>query len=224
MQMVSEVMSRNARSVSPQESLQRAAQLMTELDVGALPVCEGERLVGMVTDRDITIRGTAAGKQPAQSHVDEVMSSDVRWCFEDQPIDEVMIQMADSQVRRIPVVSHDEPHRLIGVVSLGDVATKATADDKQRQDVGEVVEMVLQPTASATTAPGSAVGAVSGADQVAGQSGQVSAEANAGGGAGTGGVDLPAAGQSGAGIAGASGMPDQPAGQPNREGADPGAS
>ena len=94
MQLVSEVMSRNAQVVSPGESLQHAAQLMGELDVGALPVCDGGRLAGMVTDRDITVRGVASGKMPQDAHVDEVMTAEVRWCYEDQPLDDVMIQMA----------------------------------------------------------------------------------------------------------------------------------
>lgn len=143
MQMVSEVMTRNVQFVSPQESLQRAAEMMDELNVGALPVCDGEHLVGMVTDRDITVRATAAGKAPGDAHVEEVMSTDVRWCFEDQSIDEVMQKMADTQIRRVPVVSHDDAHRLIGIVSLGDVATKASA---QGQGVEKVVGEVSSPS------------------------------------------------------------------------------
>jgi CBS domain-containing protein len=127
MQMVSDIMTRNVQWVSPQESLQRAAQIMDELNVGALPVCDGDRLVGIVTDRDITVRATSAGIAPDEAVVDEVMSTDVRWCFEDQPIDEVMQQMADTQIRRVPVVSHDEDHRLLGIVSLGDLANNQAA-------------------------------------------------------------------------------------------------
>jgi CBS domain-containing protein len=127
MQIVSDIMTRNVQFVSPHESLRRAAQLMDELNIGALPVCEGDRLVGMVTDRDITIRATSAGIGPDEAVVDDVMSSDVRWCFEDQSIDEVMQQMSDTQIRRVPVVSHDEDHRLLGIVSLGDLATNQTA-------------------------------------------------------------------------------------------------
>jgi CBS domain-containing protein len=110
MQTVSEVMTRGVRFVSPQENLQHAARMMGELDVGVLPVCDHQRLVGLITDRDITIRSTAAGKSPLETSVEEVMSTDVQWCFEDQPLDEVMIKMADSQIRRIPVVSKDEQH------------------------------------------------------------------------------------------------------------------
>lgn len=145
MQTVSELMTRDVRFVAPQENLQRAAQMMDELNVGALPVCDNGRLVGMVTDRDITIRATAAGRSPQEAHVDEVMSTDVRWCFEDQPLDDVMTQMADSQIRRIPVVSHDEEHKLVGIVSLGDVAAK-TPGGAQKAEVGQVVETVSSPS------------------------------------------------------------------------------
>lgn len=207
MQMVSDVMTRNVRFVSPQESLRHAAQMMGELNVGALPVCDGDRLVGMVTDRDITVRGVAAGRAPEGVHVDEVMSTDVRWCFEDQSLDDVMIQMADSQIRRIPVVSHDDPHKLVGIVSLGDVATR-TPGGAQKEDVETVVEMVSSPSGAGSTA-GSA-------KDVAGRTGEVSA-----GGAATGtdsagmagsGSGMPRAGESGGGlghgaVAGGSGDP-----------------
>lgn len=145
MQIVSEVMTRNVQVVSPHESLQRAAQMMDELNVGALPVCDGERLIGMVTDRDITVRGTAVGRAPGDTHVDEVMSTDVRWCFEDQPLDEVLRQMADTQIRRVPVVSHDEQHKLVGIVALGDLVTK-TAAGTQKSDVVQAVEKVSTPS------------------------------------------------------------------------------
>ncbi len=119
---VSDIMTRDVRFIAPGDKLQRAAQIMSELDVGALPVCDGERLVGMVTDRDIIVRGTAAGHAPGEACVADVMTERVCWCFEDQPLDELMRQMADSQVRRIPVVSRDEPRRLVGIVALGDLA------------------------------------------------------------------------------------------------------
>jgi CBS domain-containing protein len=166
MQIVSQVMTRDVRFVSPQESLQRAAQMMDDLNVGALPVCDGERLVGMITDRDITVRATSVGTAPNDAHVEEVMSTDVRWCFEDQPLDEVMQQMADTQIRRVPVVSHDDQHKLIGIVALGDLATR-TADGGQKQDVEQVVEKVSspsQPDRSQTGAAGGNPSATVGAD------------------------------------------------------------
>ncbi|MEN3294059.1 MAG: hypothetical protein V7642_3312 [Burkholderiales bacterium] len=126
MPMVSEVMTRDVRTVSPQESVQRAAQIMDELNVGVVPVCDGQKLVGMITDRDITIRSTSAGNAPGSTRVEEVMTADVRWCFDDQSIDEVMEQMADVQIRRVPVVNHDK--KLVGIVALGDIATRVPRD------------------------------------------------------------------------------------------------
>lgn len=144
MQMVSQVMTRNVQYVSARESVRRAAEMMDELNVGALPVCEDDRLVGIVTDRDITVRATAAGAAPDKTPVHEVMSTDVRCCFEDQPLDEVMRQMSDTQIRRVPVVSHDDRRRLVGIVSLGDLATKS--DDRSRQDVGHTVDRISSPS------------------------------------------------------------------------------
>ncbi|HVL75319.1 MAG TPA: CBS domain-containing protein [Noviherbaspirillum sp.] len=126
MQKISDVMTRDVRTISPHDSIKRAAQLMDELNVGALPVCEGQRLVGMITDRDITVRATSAGESPEMVSVEEVMTDQVRWCTEDQTVDEVMQQMADVQIRRIPVLDRDT-HQLIGIVSLGDLATKHSA-------------------------------------------------------------------------------------------------
>ncbi len=145
MQTVSEIMTRDVRFVTPHESLQRAAQLMDELNVGALPVCDGDRLVGMVTDRDITVRATAAGRAPSEAHVDEVMSTDVRWCFEDEEVDSVMQKMADTQIRRVPVVSHDEQHKLVGIVALGDLITKSS-DGAQRQTADDTAARISTPS------------------------------------------------------------------------------
>lgn len=119
---ISEVMTRGVEVISPEESLQRAAQLMDELNVGALPVCEGPELVGMITDRDITVRATAAGMDPTEHIVREVMTEQTRWCTEDQTTDEVMKQMGDVQIRRLPVL--DTNREVIGIVSLGDLATR----------------------------------------------------------------------------------------------------
>jgi len=144
MQTISEVMTRNVQWISPRESVQRAAQMMDELNVGSLPVCDGERLVGMVTDRDITVRASSAGVAPNEATVDDVMSTDVQWCFEDQPLDEVMRKMAGMQIRRVPVVSHDEAKKLVGIVSLGDVATKA--DGSGEREIHQTMEQVSKPS------------------------------------------------------------------------------
>lgn len=118
-----DVMSRDPAFVSPDETIQRAAQLMDELNVGALPVCDGRRLTGMITDRDITIRCTAAGKAPDQATVNEAMSAGTQWAKEDDDVDAAREMMAERQIRRLPVV--DANDQLVGIVSLGDLATKA---------------------------------------------------------------------------------------------------
>ncbi|MGV3741198.1 MAG: CBS domain-containing protein [Burkholderiaceae bacterium] len=127
MQRIEEIMTRDVMTVSPQETIRRAAQMMDELNVGAIPVCDGQKLVGMITDRDITVRAIAAGNPPDSTSVGDIMSSDVRWCYEDQPVDEVMEEMRDVQIRRIPVMDHTT-NNMVGIVSLGDLATKHSAE------------------------------------------------------------------------------------------------
>ncbi len=126
MQTIQDIMTPDVQTISPQESVRRAAQLMDELNVGAIPVCDGDRLVGMITDRDITVRSTAAGQAPDQTCVADVMSTDVRTCFSNQQVDEVLGQMGDVQIRRVPVID-EQSHQLVGIVSLGDMATKHSA-------------------------------------------------------------------------------------------------
>jgi CBS domain-containing protein len=127
MQLISEIMTRDVITVSPQESVRRAAQIMDELNVGAIPVSDGGRLIGMVTDRDITVRATSAGDAPEETMVRDIMSVGVKTCFDDQSVDEVMEQMRDVQIRRVPVLDHNTQN-LVGIVSLGDVATKHSAE------------------------------------------------------------------------------------------------
>ena len=118
---IADVMTRDVRVVQPDRTVREAARLMDELNVGVLPVCDGRRLVGMVTDRDITVRSTAAGLAPDQSYVRDVMTEDVEWCFDTDDVDQVVETMSRLQVRRIPVV--DRSKRLVGIVALGDLAT-----------------------------------------------------------------------------------------------------
>jgi CBS domain-containing protein len=163
MRLISEVMTPDVRSVSPRDTVRRAAQIMDDLNVGVLPVCDDGRLVGMVTDRDITVRATSAGMVPDDAIVEQVMSTDVRYCFEDQPLDDIMRQMADTQIRRVPVISRDDPHRLVGIVSLGDIATKAAgAQDQDIQQVVEKVSFPSEPDRSAQGATAAVAGAASG--------------------------------------------------------------
>jgi CBS domain-containing protein len=117
---ISEVMSRQVEITSPEDSIQRAAQMMARLDAGALPVGKDDRLVGMITDRDIAVRGVGEGRNPADTLVNEIMTREVKYCFEDDDVDSVARSMAQLQVRRLPVLNRDK--RLTGIVSLGDIA------------------------------------------------------------------------------------------------------
>jgi CBS domain-containing protein len=123
---VSQVMSNDVKVASPDQSIRDAARLMAQLDCGALPVGENDRLVGIITDRDIAIRAVAAGKS-ADTKVREIMSAEVKYCFDDDDLDEVALNMADIKVRRLPVINHEK--RLVGIVSLGDIALTDGAGD-----------------------------------------------------------------------------------------------
>ena len=118
---VNEAMTRDVRVCDPGHSIRDCAKTMAEIDAGALPVGENDRLVGMITDRDIAIRAIAQGKGP-DTPVREVMSAEVKYCFEDEDLDHVAKNMGDIRVRRLPVVNREK--RLVGIVSLGDVALK----------------------------------------------------------------------------------------------------
>jgi CBS domain-containing protein len=117
---VQDVMTRDVTMAAPETTLQRAACLMSEQDIGVLPVAENDRLVGMLTDRDIAVRAVAQGKGP-DARVADVMTRDVKYCFCDQDLEEVTDNMADIQLRRLPVLDRDK--RLVGILALGDIAT-----------------------------------------------------------------------------------------------------
>jgi CBS domain-containing protein len=117
---VREAMTRDVSVAAPEQTIQEAARLMAAIDAGVLPVGQADRLVGMITDRDIALRGVGAGKGPDTS-VREVMTEEVLYCFEDQEIEEVARNMGDNQLRRLPVLNRDK--RLVGILSLADVAT-----------------------------------------------------------------------------------------------------
>lgn len=119
---VSEAMTRDVTVASPDDTLQQAASAMAALDAGVLPVGENDRLVGMLTDRDIAVRAVAQGMGPETS-VREVMSEEVKYCFEDEDLETVTQNMGDIQLRRLPVLNRDK--RLVGIVSLGDIATNS---------------------------------------------------------------------------------------------------
>ncbi len=136
---VSEVMTAGVLSAVPGDTLVSAAQAMDELNVGVLPVCDGERLVGVVTDRDMITRGLARNLPPDRSTLSEVLSAEVRWCFDDTPVEKAMLMMEVAQIRRLPVV--DRHHRLVGMVSLGDIATRGPSKAS-----GQVLESISQPS------------------------------------------------------------------------------
>jgi len=122
---VGEIMTRSVAVVQQDDSLQHAAQKMKTLNVGSLPVCDGDAMVGVVTDRDITVRGVAAGMVPQESRVSDVMTGEVHWCSESDSVQQAMEQMGEAQVRRLAVL--DENRKIVGVVSLGDLATRQSA-------------------------------------------------------------------------------------------------
>ena len=131
-------MSRDVTLASPDDTVQQAARLMRERDMGALPVGEDDRLVGMVTDRDIAVRAAAAGKDPSKTKLREVMSGEPRYVFEDEPVEKAAACMAEQQVQRVPVLNRDK--RLVGILSLGDLARGAGGGI-----AGEALEGVSRP-------------------------------------------------------------------------------
>jgi CBS domain-containing protein len=136
---VKEIMTPNVECVAPDDSLQEAARKMKTLDVGPLPICDNDRIAGMITDRDITIRATAEGKDPKATKVRDVMTEDVVYVFEDQDSREAARIMQEKQIRRLLVLNRDK--RLVGIVSLGDLATEGG----DRQEAGKVLQNVSEP-------------------------------------------------------------------------------
>ena len=142
---VEEVMTRDVAVANPEQTLEQAARLMCELDIGALPVSDNERLVGMITDRDIAIRAVAQGKGP-DAKVGEVMTPDIKYCYCDQDLEEVSDNMADIQLRRLPVLNHDK--RLVGILALGDIATSS-----ENECASEALSGISRPRADGGMQP-----------------------------------------------------------------------
>jgi CBS domain-containing protein len=132
---VREAMTRDVRLAYPEQTIRQAAQLMAELDVGALPVEDEDRLVGMITDRDIAVRAVAQGMS-CDTPIRQVMSRDIKYCYEDQTMEEVAQNMGDIQVRRLPVVNREK--RLVGILSLGDIASGRSERDEAGQALGGI--------------------------------------------------------------------------------------
>ncbi len=135
---VKEVMTREVCVISPADTIERAAQLMGRIDAGILPVRDGDRLVGIITDRDIAIRGVAEGCSP-DAKVRDVMSQEVKYCFDDADADDVLENMAEIQVRRMPVVNREK--RLVGIVSISDIAKD------EEKEAGEALRDITRPSA-----------------------------------------------------------------------------
>jgi CBS domain-containing protein len=144
---VSDVMTRDVMVVSPNDTIQQAAKIMSQIDAGSLPVAENDRLVGMITDRDIAVRAVAEGKNPGQTRVRDVMTTEVRYVFDDDAVEEAAENMAELQVRRLPVISRDK--RLVGILSLGDIAR-----EHEPQQAGEALQGIARPGGLHTQANG----------------------------------------------------------------------
>ena len=134
---VSDAMTPEVQLCTPDDTLKDAAEAMMALNVGLLPVTDSDRLVGMITDRDIAVRGVARGRGP-DTPVRDVMTQDVKYCFEDQDLDEVTQNMGEIQVRRLPVVNKNK--QLVGIIALGDIARSRPGDG-----TAEALQQISQP-------------------------------------------------------------------------------
>jgi len=135
---IADIMSSDVQMVSPDDTIQAAAQKMEESDVGFLPVGENDRLVGMLTDRDIALRAVAQGLDPKKTKVRDIMTDRVLYCSDGEDIEDAAENMAELQIRRLPIV--DDNKRLVGVVSIGDIAFRHKASV-----AGEALESVCKP-------------------------------------------------------------------------------
>ena len=138
---VFEIMTPEPELISPDASIKDAAKRMKDEDIGALPIGENDRLIGMVTDRDIAMRGVAEGRAPETTPVRDVMSEKILWSYEDEDIEEAARNMAEHQVRRLPVLNHEK--RLIGIVSLGDIAL--TGEECEKTALEGISEPTSEP-------------------------------------------------------------------------------
>ena len=135
---IRDIMTTDVEVISPDATVQEAAKLMKDLDVGAIPVCDGERLLGMLTDRDITSRSVAEGMHPAETKAHETMTPNVIYCYEDQDLEEAALIMMEEQIRRLPIISRDK--RLVGIISLGDVAVDVDDSEVSGDTLSEISE------------------------------------------------------------------------------------
>jgi CBS domain-containing protein len=137
---VKDVMTAGVECISPSATLREAAQKMKELDVGPLPICgSDDRLAGIITDRDITVRAVAAGLDPSTAEVRDIMTPQIIYCFEDQDVSDAAHMMEQNQIRRLAVLNRDK--RLVGILSLGDLAV----DSGDEEMAGHTLEAISEP-------------------------------------------------------------------------------
>lgn len=135
-QLIRDVMTKSPRTVEENDNIREAATIMASEDTGVVPVVSGKKVIGLITDRDIVVRAVAEGKDCGSTRVADAMTRNVRTVREDTPIDQVMQLMSSAQVRRVPVVGAND--ELVGIVSIGDLATETNKDDK----VGQTIENI----------------------------------------------------------------------------------
>ena len=134
-----DIMTQGVAEIPPTATLKEAAEKMRTLDVGVLPVCDGQQILGILTDRDIALRAVALGADPNSTCVTEAMTPEVIYCFDDEDVEEATKLMEQRQIRRLLVMDHQK--HAVGIVSLGDIATR-THNDRLS---GEVLERVSEP-------------------------------------------------------------------------------
>ncbi|HWB48002.1 MAG TPA: CBS domain-containing protein [Stellaceae bacterium] len=137
---VSDIMTVDVEVTAPDDTVRTAAQLMADTGAGVLPVCDGERLVGMVTDRDIAVRAVAQGKSPEQCAVRDVMTPDVNYAMAEDDIENVARKMGEWQVHRLPVLNREK--RLVGIVSVGDIVLESG----DKKVTAGAMQGIVQPT------------------------------------------------------------------------------
>jgi CBS domain-containing protein len=133
-----EIMTRKVQLAEPTMPIAKAAQKMRELNIGFLPICENDKLIGTVTDRDITIRSVAQGRDPRLAPVREIMSQQIFYCYEDDDIEHVAAHMKEREVRRLVILNREK--RLVGVVSLGDIARASGEQQLAGETLGQIAE------------------------------------------------------------------------------------
>jgi CBS domain-containing protein len=143
---IKEAMTRDVDMADPDMTIDKAAKLMAKDDIGFLPVSENDRLIGMLTDRDIAVRAVARGKDASRTKVRDVMTDHVLYCYEDEGIDTAAENMANLQIRRMPVVNRDK--RLVGIISLADIARKCDS-----KEASHALKHIAKPTRESLTLP-----------------------------------------------------------------------